>query len=101
MSAGDALRQRRLQGFNDTVDDRRKWNAVESHRRRRLGAQQLAFRKNHLERPKSSLVGRLVRRDQVLKRDTCAGSPAAVVARVDATLNLVRNLGKIDGHLVA
>ena len=101
MGAGHALRQRRLQRLDDAVHDRRKRNAVQPHRGGRLGAQQFTFRKNHLERPKSSLVGWLLRRDQVLKRDSRAGAPAAEVARVDATFDLIGHLGKIDGHLVA
>src|ERR671922_3053423 len=101
MGAGDALGQRRLQRFNDTVDDRWKRNAVQSHRRGWLSAQQFAWRKNHFERSESSLVGRLVCRNQILERDSCGGSAAAVEARVDAAAHLWRHLGIIDGHLIA
>src|SRR6267142_6183202 len=81
MSPGYALGKGRLQRFNDTVDDGRKRNTIQSHGCGWFGTQQLAFGKNHLERPESSLVGRLVRSNQILERHSRGGASAAVIAR--------------------
>src|SRR5882724_9881703 len=88
MSPGYTLRERRLQRSNDTVDDGGKRNAIQSHCCCWFGADQLALGQNHFERPESSLVGRLLRRNQILERHSRGGASAAVIARIDAAAHL-------------
>src|SRR6185437_12294815 len=101
MRAGDALGQRRLERLDDGVDDGGEGRAVHSHRRGRLGADNLARRQHELQRTKRTLIGGLAGRDEIHEGDARSGNAAAVIARIDAALNLGRDVGIVDGHVVA
>ena len=88
MSSGHALGQRLFERLDDGIDHRRKRLRIVSHRRGWVRTEDFSFRQDEFERPEGAFIGRFVVGDQVFECNPRRGPAAAVVARIDAALNL-------------
>ena len=100
--AGDhAAGNRRRQRLEDRVDDGHRIGHPPAHRRRPHRADHAARRHDDLEAAERAVVDRIVRRrGEALVGDLRAGVAGGDAGIVEAA-HLLRDLGQVDGHLVA